>query len=81
MIKKSIRKKYNYLIEEINQNELEIKNYKSRKKKKKHDKILPLAKSKALIHSTISHTEVVLINNVPNIFHYMKKEIEKSNDK
>ena len=47
----------------------------------KHDKILPLAKSKALIHSIISHTEVVLINNVPNIFHYMKEEIEKSNDK
>ena len=54
----------------------EIKKYKSiiKKKKKKHDKIVLLAKSKlnsievliskALIDSNISHDEFVLINNV-----------------
>ena len=70
-----------------------IKKYKSiiKKKKKKHNKILSLAKpklnsaevliSKALIHSYISHDEFVLINNVPKEFDDMKGEIEKSNDK
>ena len=54
-----------------------IKKYKSiiKKKKKKHDKILLLAKSKlnsvevlfskALIDSNISHDEFVLRNNLP----------------
>ena len=57
-----------------------IKNYKSiiKTKKKKHGKILLLAKSKlnsvevliskALIDSNISHDESVLINNVPKEF-------------
>ena len=56
------------------------KKYKSimKKKKKKHNKILPWAKStlnsievlisKALIDSNISHDEFVLINNVPKEF-------------
>ena len=49
-----------------------------KKKKKKHNKILPWAKSalnsievlisKALIDSNISHDEFVLINNVPKEF-------------
>ena len=57
----------------------EIKKYKSiiKKKKKKHDKIVLLAKSKlngievliskALINTNISHDEFVLINNVLKI--------------
>ena len=65
-----------------------IKEYKSiiEKKKKKHDKILSLAKSKlnsidvliskALIDSNISHYEFVLINNVPKKFDDMKEEIK-----
>ena len=63
-----------------------IKKYKSiiKKKKKKHDKTLSLAKpkldsvevliSKALIDSNISHDEFVLINNVPKEFDDMKEE-------
>ena len=62
----------------------EIKKYKSipKKKKKKHDKIVLLAKSelnvieilisKALIDSVISHDEFVLINNVPKEYNEMK---------
>ena len=69
-----------------------IKEYKSviRKKKKKHDKIVLLAKhkinsievliSKALISSNISHDKFVLIN-VLKEFYDMKKEIKNSNDK
>ena len=61
-----------------------IKKYKSliKKKKKKHDKIVLLAKSKlngievliskALIDSNISHDEFVLINNVLKEFYDMK---------
>ena len=65
-----------------------IKKYKSiiKKKKKKHDKIVLLAKSKlnsievliskALIDSVISHDEFVLINNVLKEYNEMKDEIK-----
>ena len=61
-----------------------IKNYKPiiKKKKKKHDKILSLPKSKlnsvevliskALIDPNISHDKFVLINNVPKEFDDIK---------
>ena len=70
-----------------------IKKFKSiiKKKKKKHDKIVLLAKSKlnsievliskALIDSNISHDEFVLINNVLKKFYVMKKEIKNFNEK
>ena len=70
-----------------------IKKYKSmnKKKKKKHDKILLLAKSKlnrieiliskALIDSNISHDEFVLINNVLKEFYDTKEEIKNSSNK
>ena len=63
-----------------------IKRYKSiiKKKKKKHDKVVLLAKSKlnsidvlifkALVDSVISHDEFVLMNNVLNEFYDMKEE-------
>ena len=67
-----------------------IKKYKPiiKNKKKKHDKILSLAKSKlnsvllskVLINSNISYDEFVLINNVPKEFDDMKEEIKNSND-
>ena len=69
------------------------KKYKSmiKKKKKKHDKIVLLAKSKlnsievliskALTDSNISHDEFVLINNVLKKFYDMKEEIKNSNNK
>ena len=62
-----------------------IKKYKSiiKKKKKKHDKIVLLAKSKlnsievlvskALIDSVISHGEFVLINNVIKEYNKIKE--------
>ena len=65
-----------------------IQMYKSivKKKKKKHDKMVLLTKtklnsievliSKALIHSNISHDDFVLINNVLKEFDKMKKEIK-----
>ena len=68
-----------------------IKKYESIIKKKKHDKIVLLAKSKlnsievliskALIDSNISHDEFVLINNVLKEFYDMKEEIKNSNGK
>ena len=70
-----------------------IKKYKLiiKKKKKKHDKIVLLAKSKlnsievliskALIDSNISHDEFVLINNVLKEYEEMKEEIKNSNNK
>ena len=69
-----------------------IKNYKTMiKKKKKHDKIVLLPKSKlnsiealiskALIDSFISHDEFVLINNVLKEYDAMKEEIKNSNNK
>ena len=70
-----------------------IKTYKSiiKKKKKKPDKILPLAKfklngtevliSKTLTNSNIGHDEFVLINNIPKEFDDMKEKIKNSNDK
>ena len=70
-----------------------IKKYKSiiKKKKKKHDKIVLLAKSKvssievliskALTDSNISHEEFVLINNVLKEFYDMKEEIKNSDNK
>ena len=81
----------NYLTEEINRNELMSKKHKKvcrvlyksviKEKKKKHDKIVLLAKSKldsievliskALIDSNISHDE----------FYDMKEEIKNSNNK
>ena len=65
-----------------------IKKYKSlfKEKKKKHDKIVLLTKklnsreipiSKALIDSSIYHTEFVLINNVLKEYDDMKEEIKK----
>ena len=65
-----------------------IKRYKSKikKKKKKHDKIVLLAKfkinsievliSKVLIDLVISHDEFVLINNVLKEYNEMKEEIK-----
>ena len=65
-----------------------IKMYKSiiKKKRKKHDQIVLLAKSKlnnievliakALTDSVISHGEFVLINNVLKEYDYMKEEIK-----
>ena len=61
-----------------------------KKKKKKHSKIVFLAKfklnsievliSKALIDSNISHDESVLTNNALKGFYDMKEEIKKSNN-
>ena len=71
----------------------EIKKYQSmiKKKKKKHDKIVLLAKSKlnskevlifkALIGSNISHNEFVLINNLLKEFYNIKEEIKNPNNK
>ena len=68
-----------------------IKRYKSiiKNNKKKHDKIVLLAKSKlnsiellifkALINSNISHDEFVLINNVLKELYDTKEEIKNSN--
>ena len=65
-----------------------IAKYKSmiKKKKKKHDKIVLLAKSKlnsievliskALVDLVISHDEVVLKNNVLKEYNEMKEEIK-----
>ena len=57
-----------------------------KKKKKKHDKIVFLVKSKlnsieiliskALIDSVISHDEFLLINNVLKKYNEMKEEIK-----
>ena len=70
-----------------------IKKYKLivKKKKKKHEKIGLLAKSKwnsvevliskILIDPNIIHNEFVLINNVLKGFYDMKEEIKNSNDK
>ena len=70
-----------------------IKKYKSiiKKKKKKHDKILSLTKSKlsslevliskSFIDSSISHDEFEWINNVLKQFYDMKEKIQNSNDK
>ena len=70
-----------------------IKNHNSiiKKKKKKHDKIVLLAKSKlnstevlisnVLIDSNISHDEFVLTNNVLKKIYTMKPEIKNSNNK
>ena len=67
-----------------------IKKYKSIIKKKKHDQIVFLAKSKlnrieiliskALIDSVISHDEFVLIN-MSKEYNKMKEEIKNSNNK
>ena len=66
----------------------EIKMYKPiiKKKKKEHDQVVSLAKSKlnsievliykALIDSVISHDEFVLINNVLKKYEKMKEEIK-----
>ena len=61
-----------------------------KKKKKKHDKIALLAKtklntknvinSKALIGSNIIHDEFVSVNNVLEKYDDMKEEIKSSND-
>ena len=65
-----------------------IKKYKwiIKGKKKKHNNILLLAKSKlnsieVAIDSNISHDKFVLLNNVLKEFCDMKKEIKNSNDK
>ena len=62
-----------------------------KKKKKKHDKIVLLAKSrlnniklwlpKVLVDSNISHNEFVLINNVLKEFYDMKEEIKNCSNK
>ena len=69
-----------------------IKKYKLiiKEKKKKHDKIVLLAKSKlnsrdvlilkALIDSVISHDEFVLINNMLKEYSEMKEEIKNLNN-
>ena len=71
---------------------LGIKKFKSiiKKKKKKHDKIVLLAKSKlnkievliskALIGSNITDDKFVLINNVLKEYNEMKKEIKDLNN-
>ena len=71
----------------------EIKNCKSviKKKKKKHDKIVFLAKSKlnkievliskTLIDAVLSHDEFVLIKNVLKEYDDMKEKIKNSNNK
>ena len=71
----------------------EIKNCKSviKKKKKKHDKIVFLAKSKlnkievliskTLINAVLSHDEFVLIKNVLKEYDDMKEKIKNSNNK
>ena len=68
-----------------------IKKFKSiiKKKKKKHDKIVLLAKSKlnkikvlvskALIDSNITHDKFILINNMLKEYNEMKKEIKDLN--
>ena len=66
-----------------------IEKYKSIIKKKKHNRVLLLGKSKlnnvgvliskALISSNISHNEIALINSVPKEFDNMKEEIKNSN--
>ena len=68
-----------------------IKKYLSIIKKKKHDKIALLAKSKlvgievlipkALIDLNISCDEFVLISNVPKKFYDMKEEVTNSDNK
>ena len=71
-----------------------IKKYKTiieKKKKKKHDKIVLLTKSKLnsmealisknLTDSNVNHDEFVLINNLLKEFYDMKKEIKTSNNK
>ena len=67
-----------------------MKKYKSINKKKKHDKIVLIAKSKlnsievliskALIDSSVYHDEFVLINYVLKEFYYMKEKIKNSNN-
>ena len=67
-----------------------MKKYKSINKKKKHDKIVLIAKSKlnsievliskALIDSSVYHDEFVLINYVLKEFYYMKKKIKSSSN-
>ena len=67
---------------------LELKNIRKRKRsKKKHDKIVLFAETKiniigiliseALIDSTISHDEFVLVNNVLKEYGDMKEEIKE----
>ena len=61
-----------------------------KKKKKKHNKVLLLVKSrlnsievlisKALIDSNVSHDEFVLINNVLKEYDNMKEETKKFKD-
>ena len=67
-----------------------MKKYKSINKKKKHDKIVLIAKSKlnsievliskALIDSSVYHDEFVLINYVLKEFYYMKEKIKSSSN-
>ena len=62
-----------------------------KKKKKKHEKIVLLAKSKlnsievliskALIDSNISHNDFILINNVLKVFYDAKEEVKNFNNK
>ena len=70
-----------------------IKKFKSiiKKNKRKHDKIVLLAKaklntvevliSKAMIYSNINHDEVLLVNIVLKEYDEMKAEIKNSNKK
>ena len=48
---------------------------------KSKSKSLEALISKSLIHSNISHDKFVLINDVPEEFHYMKEEIKNSSEK
>ena len=66
-----------------------IKKYKSVIKKKKHDKIVLLAKTKlntvevltyeALIDSNITHEEFFSVNNMPKEHDHIKEEIKNVN--
>ena len=84
--KKYIDETRNYFVEKIGQMKLMSKKSIIKKKEKKNDKIVLLAKtksisievliSKALINSNISHDEYVLINDALKEYNDMKREIK-----
>ena len=84
--KKYIDETRNYFVEKIGQMKLMSKKSIIKKKEKKNDKIVLLAKtksisievliSKALINSNISHDEYVLINDALKEYDDMKGEIK-----
>ena len=84
--KKYIDETRNYFVDKIGQMKLMSKKSIIKKKEKKNDKIVLLAKtksisievliSKALINSNISHDEYVLINDALKEYNDMKREIK-----